>query len=110
MWTLSFGPIPSGMMVCHRCDVRNCVNPKHLFLGTNRDNMADMVRKGRKVRFAARGEKNGNAKWSDKIAHEVSASREPSSYFLKKYGMPRSTVCYLKNRRRELHGKVGSGD
>lgn len=41
------GPIPDGMHVLHKCDVRNCCNPDHLFLGDQDDNMQDMIQKGR---------------------------------------------------------------
>lgn len=53
-WRITHGPIHEGAQVLHRCDVRRCCNPDHLWLGTNDENMADMVAKGR----AAIGDRN----------------------------------------------------
>ena len=63
------GPIPDGMFVCHKCDVRSCVNPDHLFIGTNLDNNRDMVRKGRAKLL--KGSSNGFARLNEEQAYLI---------------------------------------
>lgn len=68
---LAYGPIPHGMMVCHHCDNRKCVRPDHLFLGTAKDNVADMVAKGRCRSRGLPGSANGFAKLTEQDVQEM---------------------------------------
>jgi HNH endonuclease/Helix-turn-helix domain of resolvase len=57
MWALYNGEIPEGMKILHKCDVRLCINPDHLFLGTSRDNTLDMYSKDRRPYALSEDEK-----------------------------------------------------
>lgn len=70
-WILASGEIPKGMFVLHRCDNPPCVNPKHLFLGTNADNMRDMQQKGRALGGTNRGEAHGRSVLKEKQVKEI---------------------------------------
>lgn len=94
-WACERGPIPEGLFVCHKCDVRSCINPAHLFLGTNADNMADMKTKGR-ARPGAIGEAHHNAKLTAAQVIAIRTDRRKIKDICAEYGIKKSMVCYLR--------------
>lgn len=86
------GDIPLGLVVCHRCDVRSCVNPAHLFLGTQRQNLADMVAKGRSPRGAAAG----GAKLTEASVLAIRQDTRAYSEVAEQYGIHPKSVGNIK--------------
>jgi hypothetical protein len=68
---LDNAPIPDGLCVCHHCDNRKCVNPSHFFLGTKKENTADMFKKGRNRTAPKRGESHYLASKTDAEITEI---------------------------------------
>jgi HNH endonuclease len=98
-WTETFGPIPEGMCVCHKCDNRACVNPEHLFLGTPADNVRDMVQKNRHRGPTSEGSRHAKltADHVREIRNLVRTRSMPS--LAEQFKVSHATVCDIVYRR-----------
>lgn len=99
-YLLYVGHIPEGLDVCHRCDNRLCVNPEHLFLGTNHENVIDRHNKGRSKMPCNKGSRNGMAKLLEQQIAEIRADKRLHREIAADYGIARATVGDIKAGRR----------
>ena len=96
---IEYGRIKNDTLILHRCDVRSCVNPAHLFQGTPKHNSQDAVRKGRNTRLY--GERNGKAKLTRtavlRIRRLYKAGRMFQRELANQFGVCEATISYIIN-------------
>ena len=100
-YELHWGSIPAGMHVCHRCDNRACINPDHLFIGTNADNMADRDAKGRGIIY--RGEDHGSAKLTEADVRAIRSSTLSNRKLAPLYGVCGKTISVIRSGKHWAH-------
>lgn len=101
-WALHYGPIPVGLFVLHRCDIRPCCNPTHLFTGTQRDNIVDAYAKGR----IARGDARSDTKLPDDvimIVRQRYTMGESLRAIGREYGVSHSLLSLILSGKRRIH-------
>ena len=99
VWTQTFGEIPAGMLVLHKCDVPGCVNPEHLFLGTQLDNARDAMEKGRH----SKGEKIGNSKLTENDVRFIRFTKIKHDIICNSYGISKASVGKIKSKVNWAH-------
>lgn len=108
-WTIHNGAIPEGLHVCHHCDNPSCMNPKHLFLGTDKDNMQDAAKKGRMA--DRKGEGNGRSKLTGEkvlsIQAEYKAGDISQAELAIKHNVCQRTIHKIVTKKSWKHVKVG---
>lgn len=102
-YEITFGEIGDDLLVLHHCDNRPCVNPDHLFLGTQKDNVADMMQKGRKPL----GEEHANSKLSAAQVFEIrkryrrfGIGGDTTVTLAKEFGVSAKTISNIVNRKK----------
>ena len=107
-WELHNGEIPDGMKACHKCDVTLCVNPEHLFIGTQEDNMRDCAAKGRAHKRGPRGEAHGMSKLAMEQVREIRERLAGGGEFHKdiatSFGVSRSLISMISRGVVWSHG------
>ena len=98
---INISDVAEDSVVCHRCDNPCCVNPEHLFIGTQKQNVDDRDAKGR--RNQARGERQGSSKLSAEQVLAIRLDSRKQSVIAAEYGISRAHVGNLKANRAWKH-------
>ena len=100
-YELTYSPIPPDLIVCHRCDVPSCCNPKHLFLGTYKDNTHDAYLKGRLIK----GSKQVNAKLTEEQVAQIRTMRASMTLkvIAERFNISISSVSQIALRKQWKH-------
>lgn len=93
-YELHKGPIPEGMYVCHSCDNKRCVNPNHLWAGTNGDNMRDAYSKG--LIRPRRGEEHARAKLTNEVVRQMRSGEITAAEAARMTGADYETARHAK--------------
>jgi len=96
-YELFVGAVPARQLVRHTCDNQKCVNPEHLIPGTHKDNMKDMVVRGREAHL--RGETHGMAKLTAKDVRAIRANGGPYKKIAASFGVSGTLIGLIKRRR-----------
>lgn len=100
------GDIPDGLFVCHSCDNKSCINPAHLFLGTNRDNILDAVKKGIHGKNLHRGTRHYRSLVQETdiiLIRRLAAKRFSHGQIADLFDMTRRNVTKIVNRANWKH-------
>ena len=97
-YELHKGAVPEDLYICHKCDVKLCVNPDHLYAGTHAENTRDAVERGRIRGRSNYGETNPNAKLSDKDVIAIRSSNRPNAALAEQYGVHKNYISGIKTR------------
>ncbi len=95
-WEIHNSPIPSGLFACHKCDTPACVNPEHLFLGTQLENKRDSMNKGR-YQGGLFGEAHKFSKLTEIQIEEIRASSVNQYQLAAAYGVSQSNISRIKS-------------
>lgn len=104
-YTAFVGPIPKGLQINHKCHNRCCVNPEHLYAGTQKQNVKDMDDSGR--RNQAKGSRGGNSKITEQVAQEIYRHDGIARLAAAKFGISISLVYAIKKKQiwQHIHGQ-----